>query len=241
MNHPLRRLFHCGSVSTHPRCHTGIKRPLIHFVKPYGLGGIAHTPMIARTLTLVVLALILAGCRTLTAPNDASQWTIDLASSEALPSGPCRIYDEVHRLMLEGTLAAGKMDGTWTSFGSDGGRLSVLSYRGGVLNGPVQMWYGFLAYPEARGRLKLEGAFVDGVYDGTVTRYYPSGARQSVRVYNHGLLKSSRYWSLNGTERSAPSSEANAEFELKADMNYMAAQEGMVARSLAQANRNIAK
>src|SRR6266566_9022091 len=36
------------------------------------------------------------------------------------------------------------------------------------------MWYGGLRYPEARGHLKLEGAFSNGDYDGAVTRYHPS-------------------------------------------------------------------
>ena len=205
------------------------------------LGNPANYIMNARNISLVIPALILAGCVTLTAPNDASKWTVEAASADSTPSGPCRIYDEMHRLMLEGTLAAGKMDGTWTMFGSDGGRLSVSSYREGVLNGPVQMWYGFLAHPEARGRLKLEGTFAGGVYEGAVVRYYPSGMRQSLRVYEHGALKSSRYWSPAGVEQSAASANANADFELQADSKYMAAVADTVTRSLAQAHRDIRK
>ena len=41
---------------------------------------------------------------------------------------------------------------------------------------------GELRYREAGGHLKLEGTFLDGGYDGTVTRFYPSGTRQSLRV-----------------------------------------------------------
>ncbi len=195
--------------------------------------------MITRILTLVFLALALAGCTTIAAPNDASKWTIELASQDALPSGSCRIYDEKNRLMLEGILASGKMDGTWTQWGSQGDRYAVWSYRQGVRNGPVQMWYTPFTSTDARGRLKLEGKFLDGDYEGTVTRYYPSGAQQSVRVYEHGVLKSSRYWSSDGTEKSAAAAKANAEFELKADLKYLAALEDMVARSLAQAHRKI--
>ena len=150
------------------------------------LGGTQTWTMITRKLALVFLALALAGCTTITAPNDASKWTIELASSDALPSGPCRVYDEMHRLMLEGTLAAGKMDGTWTHWGSQGDRYGVWSYHQGVRSGPVQMWYTPFANPDARGRLKLEGTFLDGGYEGTVTRYYPSGTSECVRVYERG-------------------------------------------------------
>lgn len=195
--------------------------------------------MNARDLSLVLLALTLTGCVTPTVLNDASKWTIELASSEASPSGQCRIYDDLHRLMLEGSLLSGKMDGTWTATGSDGTRLVVWSYRQGVRSGPVQMWYSALRYPEARGYLKLEGTFVDGAYDGTVTRYYQSGTRQSVRVYERGLLRSSQYWSPSGAEQSAASAKVEAESEHRADMTYLAMFEDMVVRSLAQARREV--
>ena len=80
---------------------------------------------------------------------------------------------------------------------------------------------------------------MDGAYEGTVTRYYPYGAQESVRVYERGVLKSSQYWSPDGTEWSAASAKSKAESELKADSKYMAALEDMVARSLAQAHRKI--
>jgi hypothetical protein len=197
--------------------------------------------MNARNLSFTVLALTFAGCVAPPVLNDASKWTIEVTSSESLPSGPCRIYDDLHRLMLEGMLAAGKMDGTWTSWGSDATRLAVWSYCKGLRYGPVQMWYGALRYPEARGRLKLEGTFANGEYDGAVTRFYPSGKRQSVRVYEHGLLKSSKYWSPDGSEASAASAKAEADFEHEADMSYLSTLEGMVACSLTQARREVRK
>jgi hypothetical protein len=197
--------------------------------------------MNARNILLALLALALAGCMTPIVLNDASKWTIELSSSEVSPSGSCRIYDDLHRLMLDGTLASGKMDGTWTSTGSDGTRLAMWSYRQGVRQGAIQMWYGALRYPEASGHLKLEGTFADGVYDGTVTRYYPSGTKQSVRVYERGILKSSQYWSPGGAEASPSTAAREADFEHKQDMAYLSMLEDMVARSLAQAQREVVK
>jgi hypothetical protein len=174
-----------------------------------------------------------------TALNDARKWTIEVASAESLPSGPCRIYDDLHRLMLDGTLASGKMDGTWTSTASDGTRLAAWSYRQGVRHGPVKMWYGALRYPEGGGHLKLEGTFAEGEYDGTVTRYYPSGTRQSVRVYERGVLRSSQHWSPGGSEAFPATATREADFEHQQDMGYLSALEDMVARSLAQARREV--
>jgi hypothetical protein len=197
--------------------------------------------MKAPNFLLAILALALAGCVTPKVLNDASKWTIELASSEQSPSGPCHIYDDMHRLMLDGTLTSGKMDGTWTSTGSDGTRLATWSYRQGVRHGPVKMWFGALRNPEAGGHLKLEGAFADGGYDGTVTRYYPSGTKQSVRVYERGVLKGSEYWSPDGSASSPAAAAREADLEHKQDMAYLSMLEDMVTRSLAQARREIRK
>jgi hypothetical protein len=72
-----------------------------------------------------------------------------------------------------------------------------------------------------------------------VTRYYPSGTRQSVRVYEHGILRSSQAWSPDGQEASPSTATREAEFEQEQDMAYFGAMEGMVTRSLAQARREI--
>ena len=197
--------------------------------------------MNTRNFSLVLLALTLGGCVTPTVLNDASKWTIELASSETSPSGACRIYDDLHRLMLDGTLASGKMDGSWTSTGSDGTRLATWSYRLGVRHGPVKMWYGALAYPGAGGHVKLEGTFADGAYDGTVTRFFPSGTRQSVRVYERGVLKSGQCWSPGGSEAPPATAKREADFEQEQDMRYLNTLEDMVARSLAQARREVRK
>jgi len=141
--------------------------------------------------------------------------------------------------MLEGTLASGKMDGTWTSTGSDGAQLAVWSYRLGVRHGPVRMWYSALDDPEASGHFKLEGTFANGQYDGMVTRYYPFGARQSVRVYERKALKSAQYWSPDGVEKPVESAMGEAAFELKADLSYLATLEDMVRGALAQAQRKV--
>lgn len=192
-----------------------------------------------RISSFIIVAIALTGCVTPVVLNDASKWTIELTSSEAPPTGPCRIYDDQHRLMLDGTLTSGKMDGTWTSTGSGGVHLATWSYRHGVRSGPVSMWYGPLAYPGAGGHLKLEGTFVDGSYHGVVTRFYPSGTRQCVRIYEHGVLKSCQYWWAGGSEASPSTAIRKAKFEHKQDMMYLSALEDCVTRSLREARREV--
>ncbi len=184
--------------------------------------------------------LIFAGCMAPgvpVVPNDASKWTIEVTSSDPKPTGPIRIFDEQNRLMLDGSLVAGQMDGTWTGWSSQKDRLVIWTYRAGVRNGPIQMWYGRFAIPEAAGRLKLEGAFLDGKYDGAVTRNHPSGARRSVRIYKNGTIESARCWAPDGTEQTPAFTADVAAEEHKADMLYLEQLEGIVTRSLAQAHR----
>jgi hypothetical protein len=194
----------------------------------------------ARYFTSVLLALLFAGCAPFTVQDDVSKRTVELTSSEPSPSGHCRIYDELGRLMLEGTLSSGKMDGTWTSFSSQSKLpLATWSFHNGLRNGTVQMWYGPLAYPGASGHINTEGTFLDGVYDGKVTSYYSDGSKRAERIYDHGVLKNCQYWSPDGTEFSKAEAIAEGNRETKSDMIYLASLENSVTQSLAQAHRKI--
>jgi len=190
-------------------------------------------------LLIAVLLLVLpfAGCVTSPVPSGPSGWTIELASDARSPDGACRIYDEANHLMLEGNLLAGKMHGTWTAWASTGDRLAVLSYVDGLRSGPFQMWYGPFGDPSARGRLKLEGACERGRFHGSVVRYFPNGARRSVRVYDQGALVSAQYWSENRTELSSVQAEEAALAEVASDINYLETLEAMVRQALEHSHR----
>jgi hypothetical protein len=187
----------------------------------------------------LLLVLLLAACASAPEPSGASKWTIELVSLAPSPDGQCKIYDDANRLMLEGKLVDGKMDGIWTAWGSSGDRLAVLPYLSGVRNGRFQMWYGPLGDPAARGRLKLEGSFDHGSLQGAVTRYFPTGSRRSIRIYENGVLTSARYWSPEGVELSPSEAQKAAADELISDMQYVGALEGMVPQALAQARRKV--
>ena len=195
--------------------------------------------MNTRICLAALLVLLFAGCVAPGVNIDASKWVIDVASNDAAPTGPIKIYDSQNRLMLDGSLVAGKMDGTWTAWTSDGERVVIWHYRNGLRHGPIQMWYGRFAYPEAAGRLKLEGDFEDGHYEGKVTRYHASGARRSVRLYEQGVIKSAQCWGPDGTEQPPALTAEVAAEEHKGDMTYLENLEGMVPTSLAQAQRRI--
>lgn len=193
-------------------------------------------------IPLCLLLITLSGCISpsyQSSADSAKDWTIELTSNAPLPSGSCSIYDAQHRLMLKGDLFEGKMDGTWISYGSDGGLLASITYHQGQKNGPVKMWFSYLSGPSAAGRIKLTGAFVDGEYDGTVTRLYSSGEPQIVRIYKNGIIQSSRYWSQNGQESSKTIASNNAKSFNFQDVQYFGSIENMVTQALDSARREI--
>src|SRR6202044_940158 len=115
-----------------------------------------------------------------------------------------------------------------TAFTSRGDKIVEWSYYNGQRSGSVKMWYGPFAYPEADGRLNVEGTFLDGEYNGVIKGYYPSGTKTSVRVYDRGTLTNCQYWSAEGVEFSFSEAVTEANRETKADMDYLALLENEV-------------
>ena len=166
-----------------------------------------------------------------------SQWTIELPSQAHPQDGSCKIIDDHGNLMLAGVLKNGKMDGEWKAYGSNGDCLVAINYADGVRNGKVEMWYGKVAFPDAKGRLKLAGTFSAGSYHGIVTRYFPTGARTSERQYQYGLITKAQYWSSNGAPESSERSLQLEKEEVAADLGYLSQLEQMVPLSLASSRR----
>jgi hypothetical protein len=202
-----------------------------------------------RRVSVLSIALLAAGCSTLdqtqsrtaarTAPtlsNDPTKWTIEIASHEPKLSGRCRIYDEFHRVMAEGSIADDKMDGAWTFTASDGTPIVESSYRSGVRDGPVTMWFGRWRYPDAVGKVKLQGVMVNGNYEGQVTRYDHTGVKQSVRTYEGGVLKNAQWW--DGPIEAPPKKALEeSQLEHQRDMQYFQQLESVFPIALEKARR----
>ena len=194
---------------------------------------------ILKHLTFVLAGFLFTGCNTILTTGDAGRPVVELTSSDVPPSGLCRIYSE-NKLMFEGTLASGKMDGAWAAWNSQGVRIVICTYQQGVRSGLVQMWYGGLSHPEDRWRLKLEGTFLDGVYHGIVTNYSPTDASQLLREYEHGTLKKAWHANLpSGTVTPPDEAQAKAITLLKDDLDYLTMLEGMVNQALTEGQRKI--
>lgn len=197
---------------------------------------------------LVGLALSVAGCAAAPPPGppgptvmtDETKQTIVLQTADEPPSGPFRVYDAIGRSMVEGALRNGVPHGELNAFSGDGGHTARWTLTDGVRNGPFTMWYGKLAHANAAGRLKLEGAFVDGLFHGTVTRLYPTGNRQLVRQYEHGALVSCEAWRADGTALSSADARVRAEQEHARDLQYFTTLDQIVTQTLDRGRRTVA-
>ena len=102
--------------------------------------------------------------------------------------GPVEIWLPTGVKQAAGKFNQGQPDGVWTFWDSGGTRIAELTYRDGTFAGSVISWHGTAAGPRDRGKLRLRGSFMDGMWHGSVLTYYPDGRMRSERVYNEDNL-----------------------------------------------------
>lgn len=102
--------------------------------------------------------------------------------------GPIEIWLSTGEKQAAGKFNQGQPDGVWTFWDNGGTRIAELTYRDGTFSGSVTSWHGTAAGPRDRGKLRLRGSFMDGMWHGSVLTYYPDGRMRSERVYNEDSL-----------------------------------------------------
>lgn len=102
--------------------------------------------------------------------------------------GPVEIWLATGEKQAAGNFNQGQPDGVWTFWDTGGTRIAELTYRNGSFAGGVNAWLGTAAGPRDRGKLRLRGSFMGGMWHGSVLTYYPDGRMRSERVYNEDTL-----------------------------------------------------
>jgi hypothetical protein len=130
-----------------------------------------------------VLSIAVTGCATYTL--------------QPSPNGDhtSRIVDRAGTLLCSGQWTTNGPDGPWDFFQSNGDRRATLTFKGGVLDGPVRCYWGGPLYQSALGKIQVVGTLRDGQFDGRWTRYAASGALLNESVYQNGRLISARSYS----------------------------------------------
>lgn len=97
-----------------------------------------------------------------------------------------------------GSFRNGQPDGVWTFWDSGGTKVIEITYREGTFSGPVFMWQGTNTGPHLRGKLKMRGAFDDGMWQGSVLTYYPDGRDRCERVYHDNNITAAYAYTPRG-------------------------------------------
>lgn len=153
----------------------------------------AITPMTPRPILrfiLLCLILCLGVAPGLNAQANAAKAPPEVRGTKVNGAydGPVEIWLSTGVKQAAGKFNQGQPDGVWTFWDSGGTRIAELTYRDGTFAGNVISWHGTAAGPRDRGKLRLRGSFMDGMWHGSVLTYYPDGRMRSERVYNEDNL-----------------------------------------------------
>lgn len=124
----------------------------------------------------------------------------------------CVMYHKNGKIMAYGNYTNQEKDSTWNYFDADGNLVGKEEFKNGVRHGKSITFYQFnpekdvgsprvleltyykegLAHGEWKkyyrtGSVMAEGEYVLGGFDGAVTYYRPSGIKESVHNYKHGV------------------------------------------------------
>lgn len=142
--------------------------------------------------------------------------------------GRIEIWSTATAKAAEGEFNNGKADGTWSFWDDDGTKIAELNYRDGTFNGSVTMWQGTAAGPRARGKLKLRGSFVDGMWQGSVLTYYPDGRDRSERIYDQDEITAAYAYDIHGRAMPAAQAKKVATSDERVDNAFVDALDGYV-------------
>lgn len=92
----------------------------------------------------------------------------------------------------------GEPDGKWTFWDESGTKIAEVNYHSGTFSGAVILWYNTASGPRARGKVKLRGSFLDGMWEGSILTYFPAGRTRSERVYQEGIVTAAYAYNENG-------------------------------------------
>lgn len=140
-----------------------------------------------------IISVTLSGCATYTLQSSANGGNIS------------RIVDGRGTVLCSGRWASGGPQGPWDFFQSNGDRRATLTFKAGVLDGPVRCYWGGPFYQTALGKIQEIGTMQNDQFAERWSRYAASGVLLNESVYQNGRLVSARSYS-GGTELPGPAS-----------------------------------
>jgi hypothetical protein len=181
----------------------------------------------ARSLSILGICCVLAACNTdfpQPAPVEHNAPAVAVACVEGRPHGAFAWRAPNGVVQVRGQFVDGKKEGVWDFWHSSGTQLVRVRYTGGIRNGRVTMWYAEpCCFAGDEPFNKLEGTYVNGVYDGTKSSYYPSRSIErlrSVTYFTRGEIVSAEHWDPDHRKVSPAEALAAAERDVESDEAY---------------------
>ncbi len=190
--------------------------------------------LLSRAAFAVVLALLLPAAAS--AQDDYTRHSVQIASTTEPLNGAARLLRPDGILEGEGTLKASLLEGEWAAFTSDGKKLVSITYRDGVRQGAVKVFFRASA-GDAAGKVRMEGKMVDGAFEGSAASWHPSGSKRTQRTYAKGKLTAAQAWREDGDEAPAATASKIAEEDSKADLALVEACERVLRDVIAKGKR----
>lgn len=139
---------------------------------------------------------------------------VDAECIDGSPQGRYVVKTSSGLARIEGSYAAGVKTGDFTFYTPAGGKLIVIPYAKGFINGTVKAWYPGATKP------KLISDIRGGLVEGRYQTWYENGNPRSNFSVKDGEIEHAEIWNTDG---SAMAIEAKADFlesDIESDFDY---------------------
>lgn len=147
---------------------------------------------------------------------------VDAECKGAIPHGGYVVESAAGAVRIEGRYADGLREGEFSFFGADGGRLILLPYSNGLIDGTVKAWHAPGAKEGVDPGLKLVSDISAGFIEGRYRTWYPNGNPRSDFVIEEGEVVSSKTWNPDGSELEIRNDSAFLQTDIESDFEYYA-------------------
>jgi antitoxin component YwqK of YwqJK toxin-antitoxin module len=157
--------------------------------------------------TILFILFCISGCVTTTSnsPNSMSKtdWyrncKVHYSLVEGKLNGPFEFYEPGGQIQHKGKFVNDKKDGVWIVWESTGVKLAEISYKDGLRDGLIKLWYGsFVDSGKSAGHIKLEAFFLQGNYHGLYKTFLPDGKTRNEVEYEHGNINQVKLYDYDG-------------------------------------------
>ena len=139
----------------------------------------------------LAIALGICSCSPYSIENPPGSHMHGVGKKDAagLASGNWQLYgSKPNQVVGRGRFVAGKAEGLWVIYDSNGTKIAEIPYHRGVPHGDYRLYFTSFSYQGAAGKIKTIGSLENGVLTGRSRRYEPYGLVLDYRIENRRVV-----------------------------------------------------